>query len=114
MTPTHEEIGAILGLTQMSLTTPRRIADVNINFAAHCNTVNVRVFPGGWKVNPEPICDLTAYVGSDCPVVGELTAQALLKRVAEVLERLAEHHNAWREVQLLNAAGTPQTEMEAE
>lgn len=106
MTPTHEEIGAILGLTQMSLTTPKHVADVFTEYAPHCYLLTVSVYAGGWTHEGKAIFARKSYFHQ----TGEPSPMEILRETAAVLETLTAQQAA---VQMLNSAGVPQTEMEA-
>ena len=106
MTPTHEEIGAILGLTQMSLTTPRHVAHVFTEYSPHCYLLNVSIYAGGWTHEKKAIFARKSYFRQ----ANEQSPMEILRETAAVLETLTAQQAA---VQMLNSAGVPQTEMEA-
>ena len=100
MKPTHEEIGAILGLTQMSLTTPRHVADVFCEYAPHCCMLRVSVYAGGWTHEGKAIFARKSFFNQ----AGEQSPMDILRETAAVLETLTAQHNA---IDMLNAAGVP-------
>lgn len=106
MMPTHEAIGAILGLTQMSLTTPRHVADVFTEYSPHCYLLTVSVYAGGWADGKKPVFKRRSAFQE----ATEQSPMEILRETAAVLETLAAQQAA---VQMLNAAGVPQIEMEA-
>lgn len=56
---------AALELFAIAMSTPRHVADVSMEYAAHVNGITCRIYLGGWIESKVPVYDSTIYLDED-------------------------------------------------